>query len=236
MKSRKTKLIAALGVVLATVVAIAGAVAYFTHEEVSSNRFTTGHNTITPVEEFTPPEELVQGQNAYKKDVAVFNEADSVPCYVRVAVEFSDEDIAKVSGFSPDGTNYFSAMPGGVTGIKTAGGETDTTGATTGIKPAAFVSNMGTNSKWVYISKSEDPKLGGYFYYTEVVQPNTKTDSLFKKVMTYFASSTDIRAYDIFIYAESVQSLSKEGYEFPGSAEAAPWKQAWQEFLDRSGE
>ena len=219
--------LAAIAAVLLLTVGVL--IAYFTDEEQAQNAISIGHNTITPVEEFVPPDELVEGVNTYKKDVAIMNEGDSVACYVRVAVEFSDDDIAKVSGYTADETVYYSCMTGGIESITTADGrEDDGTLGVTGINKDAYINHL--PSDWVYIAPDDanDSDLGGDYYYTKGLAPGETTESLFKKVTTYFKSKDDIKDYDIYVYAESVQDANSHGESFTGEN---TWKQAWKEFL-----
>lgn len=64
--------------------------AYLTSSQTVMNEFTVGENSIEVVEEYDPPEKLRQGLTIDKK-VTVKN-TGSLPCYVRVRVEFSDSD------------------------------------------------------------------------------------------------------------------------------------------------
>ena len=79
---------------------------------------------------------------------------------------------------------------------------------------------------WVY---KDTGLLAPYFYYTLPVAVNASTSELIKTVKTTFASSADITSFDIIVYAESVQTLDKNGQPFTG---INPWEQAWTEFLD----
>ena len=79
---------------------------------------------------------------------------------------------------------------------------------------------------WVY---EDSALLGPYYYYTSAIAPGEETPYLIKKVQTTFASAEDIEPYDIYVYAESVQVLDKDGQNFTG---ADVWKQAWTEYLN----
>lgn len=227
--SKKEKIAIAVSTILALALTIAGISAYFSDEEQSYNRFTVGHNVIEIEEKFVPPTTWDVGINAFQKSVSVKNGADSVPCYVRVAAEFSSDDIAKISGMSnTNGTTYYSAIKEGVASITAADGSADTTGAKTGIDPHAFIQNMGPSSDWVYISEAEDALLGGYYYYKPRLETAGTTSPLFTNVLTYFKSERDMVPYDIYVMSESVQSRNSAGVEFSGTD---PWKQAWTEFL-----
>lgn len=83
---------------------------------------------------------------------------------------------------------------------------------------------------WIYISEDENALLGGYYYWTGELPVKKETDPLFKMVKTTFPTAESVQDYEIIVYAESVQVLDKDGNKFAG---ADPWKQAWQEFLER---
>ena len=226
-------------VALAAALLIAGLMAYLSDEEQNRNIHTVGHNTITPVEEFEPPDELTS-DTVYKKSVRIFNEPDSVPCFIRVAVEFSDDDIRKKSGFT-NGTNedldartYYSAMQSDLAeDITKTEGEEGSETTTTLISKYSYLKHLPVdengNAEWIYIplDDSTDPDLGGYYYYTKIVDPNDYTSALFTSVRTYFGDNANIRPYDIFVYAESVQTVSIAGKE----QEDGDWKEAWKEFI-----
>lgn len=73
--------------------AIGGIVAYFTSGDTADNLITIGSNEIEIVEEFDPPDELTPN-STFHKDVKFENTGES-PCYIRVAVKFTDMDIGK---------------------------------------------------------------------------------------------------------------------------------------------
>lgn len=174
--------------------------AYFTHAQKINNQFTVGENTISIEEEFEPPKEMTQGENVYKKKVQIKNESN-VPCYVRVFAEFSDGDIKAISQLD-NGAGFVNA--------------------------ADYPDNLPEN--WVYISEADDTLLGGYYYYTVPLEVGAKTIPLFERVKTTFAAAEDVKAYELIVYAESVQTLDKNGEDFTG---AEPWNQAWDEFINR---
>lgn len=87
-------------------------------------------------------------------------------------------------------------------------------------------------SGWVYQSSGD---LGGYYYYTEAIDPGESTTSLITDVRTTFqekVSDTDLsinytpRDYDIFVYAEGVQQDKLDG-----SGVWTDYSQAWDTFL-----
>ena len=201
---------------------ITGIFAYLTNAEKNTNSFTVGNNTIEPNEDFDPPDELAQGVNDYKKAVAISN-TGSIDCFIRVRAEFSDSDITKRSGFTNQelGGDYYSADVDGL--------ESDILNPEDGsiaVKQDAYVNHLPEG--WVFIREEDDQNLGGYYYCTSPVSPGEDTPYLFERVNTVFEQADDVEAYDIYVYAESVQVLDRNGYPFTGTE---PWKDAWIEFL-----
>ena len=184
-KEMKRSLAAVLAV---AVIGIGGTYAYFTYMQSLKNSFTIGTNTITVTEDFEPPKEMEPGENVFKKKVQVEN-TGTVPCFVRVFMDFSDSSIADISQISPDGTDYYAA--------------------------AEYADHLPDG--WVYVLEEEDDSLGGYYYYTEIVEPGKQTEPLLEKVKTHFDTADQIIDYDIIVYSESVQALDKDGAEFEGN-------------------
>ena len=181
-KEMKRSLAAVLAV---AVIGIGGTYAYFTYMQSLKNSFTIGTNTITVTEDFEPPKDMEPGENVFKKKVQVEN-TGTVPCFVRVFMDFSDSGIADISQISPDGMDYYAA--------------------------AEYAKHLPDG--WVYVSEEEDDSLGGYYYYTEIVEPGEQTVPLLEKVKTHFDTADQIIDYDIIVYSESVQALDKDGAEF----------------------
>ena len=83
--------------------------------------------------------------------------------------------------------------------------------------------NLNT-SDWVFLSTSQNAKLGGYYYYKTPVSPGASTTALFSGVK--LDASTDLSWYDngdtfqVLIYEESVQSAGSSDYQ-----------SAWDQFL-----
>ena len=101
-KRRRMGLLAGAAAVIAAAVAVGGIFAYYTSHQQMTNTFTVGQNTTTIEEEF----DSNPVNDVYKKAVQIANKGD-VPCYVRVYVAFSDEEVADISQLSPDGKNYY---------------------------------------------------------------------------------------------------------------------------------
>lgn len=175
--------------------------AYLTYWQSRNNQITVGTSTIEIEENYKPPQKLQTGTTIFQKRVQVKN-TGNVPCFVRMYADFSDSSIKKLASLSPDGTEYVPASD--------------------------YVSHLPAG--WEYIDETEDPLLGGYFYWTDVIAPNKKTDPLFEKVKLVFENQDQIRDFDLIVYGECVQTLDKNGTEFSGPD---AWKQAWNEFLER---
>ena len=93
----KTLLAIASGVVLLSL--IGTIIAYFAANDKEPNLIGVGEDEIIVTEEFTVPN---QEQNfAYRKLVKIDN-TGSVPCYIRVRMEFSNSDVQKVASFSSE--------------------------------------------------------------------------------------------------------------------------------------
>ncbi len=223
----KNKWIAGLAGLLA-LAAVGVTLAYFTSERSATNTITIGTNTIAVEEDFTPPSELQAGLNRYQKKVTIRN-TGTTDAYIRVYAEFSDSDIAACSFIA-------ATPPTSVSGIASGMELTDVTREMSAAGYSShdvFWSDSCPAEDWVYISASEtgdDALLGGYFYYTKAVSPGYSTAALMDTVATYFADASDIKDYDIIVYAESVQTADKDGKTFTGDD---AYKQAWKEFLSR---
>lgn len=61
---------------------------------------------------------------------------------------------------------------------------------------------------WTY---EETGDLAGFYYYNQILEPGESTSDLIKSVNTVFNTKDDIIDYEIITYAESVQSIDKDG-------------------------
>ncbi len=180
---------------------IASTWAYFTHGRILDNGFWAGTNTIEIQEEYDPPKTLSVGENVFRKRVQVEN-TGTVPCFVRVFADFSDYEIREISEISPNGTDYYPADE--------------------------FEEHMPVG--WIRIHEEEDELLGGFYYYTEALEPDEVTVSLFEKIRCTFKNADEIQPFDILISAESVQTRDCLGQVFEGGD---AFRQAWTEYLER---
>ena len=197
-KSIMYPLIAAVaGTATAGILQVTGVLAYLTGKQDNANKITVAENVIEIQETFTPPPTLTTN-NTFTKDVKIKNTGD-VPCYTRVFLEFSDNDVRGTSTVSVDGTNYYPI--------------------------SQLKDHLPTG--WVYVESASDA-LAPYYYYTQPLAVGASTPSLIKTVKTTFADEDKIEPFDIYVYAESVQTLAKDGKEFTGTT---PWRSAWTEYL-----
>ena len=149
--------------------------AYFRHAQTIKNVLSVGESTIEITEDYAPPKEMQQGENIYKKKVTVKN-TGTVPCYVRVYAGFSDSAVEDVSQlYNPNG--WFDA--------------------------ASYQDNLPDG--WAFVTPTDDAVVGdgGYYYYTEPLQPGKSTEPLFEKVKTTFAKAI-YRQYTMEICMEGI--------------------------------
>lgn len=206
---RKTKIIAAtVSVVCVLLVAVGVVLAYMTDSREKDNSFTVGYDSIEIVEEFSAPS-AQSTETTYKKQVQIKNNGN-VPCYIRVYADFSDSTVRDYS--------YFSNSDDMSTGIYyPANRDTADTDS--------YVNNLPDGWEFIPDNDTENPALAGYYYYTQPVQPNESTPTLFKYIKTIYNEESEIRQYDVMVYAESVQTVLKNG------TQASDYTQAWTEFL-----
>lgn len=213
--------IATAGVLLISV--LGGTAAYFLSHENVDNTITVGNNEISIIEDFDAPTKLTTGLNTYKKNVSVEN-TGTTNAFVRVYVNFSDSDIAEKSFIatstpekvSTSDSNTFSEIS---EKLVNAGFSTY----------SDFYNEADSINNWKYISIDTDSTLGGYFYYEGPIAPGEETAELIDTIATYFEAQDDIKNYDVIVYAESIQTIDKDGALDYG----ADYKSAWTAFLER---
>lgn len=211
---KRTPLAAA---VILLIFAVVGTVlAYYTNSDKAKNTFTVGENENKILESFVPPDSQGGGSNKYLKQVQVENTGD-VPCFVRVYVDFSDSEILKMSKLSDTETQdktsaiYYSADPNAEGSF-------------------AKYLNGKTGGKWKYVFDTDENGnlLGGYYYYTDRVEPGQATEPLFRWVDTdYGEDAAKVQQYEILVYSETVQA-------FDGNTQP-DWKTQWENFLKDPG-
>lgn len=98
--------------------------AYFISSDEVQNTMTVGHNTISILEEFIPPDKLQPGVVIAKK-VNIENTGET-PCAVRVSVELSDQGMEQIAELDMDNEHWVRNQDGYYyyTGILDTGGIT----------------------------------------------------------------------------------------------------------------
>ena len=188
-------------------------VAYLSYGKRIVNEFNIGTNTISIEEDFRPPKEQIVGDNTFKKKVQIKN-TDKTECFVRAYLEFSDVSIKDLAMISPDGKSWYD--------------------------PDSYTESRSHSlpAPWVYVHKSQDPLLGGYYYYTKPLSENEKTVPLIDSIKVTYENQGQIEDFEIIVVADSVQTYINEVQE-DGSQTAKNaaddtdgWKKVWEQFLE----
>ena len=200
----KKKRVAAIAATVCAAAIALTAYAYLNDNSAISNKMSIGENTVQINETYEAPKQLQEGANTIKKEVQVQN-TGNIECYVRVFLDFSDSTIKDKSVMSGDGVSR--------------------------VSPAEFYSNPPKG--WFYVPLEDDEVLGGYFYYTEPLQPGESTNKLLSEVVVTFASMAETKDFDIIVSTDSVQTKDNNGKEFAGEGEAK-CKACWNEYLRKN--
>ena len=200
----------ALGAVL---LSMGVTLAYLATAQNKENNITVGMGDVSVTESNWQSPETMHMENFHDKSVAVTN-TGTVPCFVRVYMEFSDSEAASAAkvrgavGSDHSWSDFREALA----------------------NPANIIS-----PKWIYVDSDTNGKLNGYFYYTEAVAPEAATAELIKAVSTDFNGNdnTDsnvnkIQNFDIIVYSETVQTIDTDGTDY---GETNDWHTAWAKFL-----
>ena len=187
---------------------IRGSLAYFTAKgDAVSNPLQVGNVDITIKEDFETPDSLTVGDNTYQKAVSFANEGH-VAAYARVALSFSDNNVAEISSLSSDGGKSFYSVS-----------EFDEH------LPEGWVKGEGTLAGYYYYTK---PLAVGES--TPDLITHVKTSFINKTADTNESINYTPRDYDIYVYAEGLQQKSLSGETLETS-----WQEAWQAFLEKRG-
>lgn len=157
--------------------------AFLTDKDPQVNQVGIGHNDSNIEESFPTPSPIPPGQEQVFTKVVSIKNNQSVPCYIRVSVGFSDSSIGDAISYERLNT-----------------------------------------TDWVYISSTDNAKLGGYYYYRNPVSAGESTIPLFQGIK--IGASADLSTYEngdtfqIFVYEESVQCAGYRDYQ-----------DAWNQFL-----
>lgn len=196
--------LAAAGIIgLTAVCGFGGTYAYFTYLREMKNRFTIGHNEITVTEEYDPPDEIIPGEEtSFFKKVQVEN-TGSVPCYVRVRLEYSDSDMKQFC------TNVL--------------GENRAPAEEWGDRIEEFSDGrwiFGTDGWYYYRDVLEvGERTDRLLEKVEVSVPQELEDR--------------IKEFEILVYGESIQTMINQAGEDgkPTAAEADDYREAWEQIL-----
>lgn len=147
--------------------------AYLTARDDNRSVMNPGYNVTAIQEEFPEQGALTEQGKTYIKRVAVKNR-ESVPCYVRVSVDYSDSRIGNSASL------------------------------------------LGLNTTdWDYI-ETDQPQMGGYYYYKQPVMPGKSTTYLFEGIRfaenrdpSFFESGEE---FEVILYEESVQQGNYTSY------------------------
>ena len=214
IKKRKSTLIA-VGTLSVTALAVGVLLAYFAGKDNEPNLVGIGEDIIEVTEAFTQPKQILDPFK-YKKVVKI-NNTGSVPCYIRVRLEFSNSTVQNAASFS-----Y-------------ANPDSDTPPADSTFHSAVVAEGSDyyiypdhLPEGWVYVweKSPSDPEVTyGYFYYTEPVKPEKTTTALLSWVKMNYNDASEIQAHDLYVYAESVQTV-----DVATGTNYTDWKDAWSKF------
>lgn len=218
---RNKKLIIICACALGAVLLCVGiTLAYLGAAQKKENQVNVGVGNVSIQESDWSEPSTQSMENTNAKSVKVEN-TGTVPCFVRVYMEFSDSEVASVAKVTgADNTEY----------------------AWDSFKNTLAAVTNTTADSWKYIATdATNPNLAGYFYYTSPVAPGGKTSQLIKQVKTDYNgnNNTDsnidkIKAYDIIVYSETVQTIGTDGTDYGSNSYSgthAGWYDAWASFL-----
>ena len=205
-KRRKTALIGAVST--ASLIVIGTTFAWFTSKDEVTNRLTASADYgVSIVEDFTPPETWVPGQEI-NKDVAAVN-TGNVDAFVRMRMDGAFRVTAQVSGGKTIGTT-----------VETAATPTDEKDAPAGlvwVKSGAdtFLTEKLDNTRATVINTSNDTmntevqavQAGGYIVYSPIdAEKNTKINPL-----TWKPTQTGL-----YIFRREIKTGTTTTYDFSG--------------------
>lgn len=211
-KNKKLVLIGTAAVaVIAVSLTVGITLSYLGKTADKTNTIKVGYGNVEISEEFNEPSEQSMVNENIRKEIYVRN-TGTVPSFARVYAEFSDSTIADKAKITYTPKN---------------GNGTSTTVSWADFK--ATLTEDNTVSDWVYVPEMTNGALGGYFYYTKVLQPKGdsegdevgtfSTSKLFDKVTLDYqgynsegsvidSSNIDrIQTVDMIVYSELVQNV-----------------------------
>ncbi|MBQ8920872.1 MAG: hypothetical protein IJ060_01760 [Oscillospiraceae bacterium] len=221
-KKKKLALAAAFSAVLLLIVGVL--LAYFAAKDKEPNLIGVGEDEISVTEIFTPPNQ--EQDYVYRKLVEIEN-TGTVPCYVRVRLEFSDSEIERAASFSAD---LRDTAPAPDDADYAAFAESFKS-AQIGTGSDRYINNLPDGWVYVWDESPADPDVThGYYYYTKPVAPGEATDALISWVRMHYDDTDSIRAHDVYVYAESVQTVDANSGEDYTADNENGWKNAWHNF------
>lgn len=188
---------------LATMLVFAGSVpsvlAYMTDiADPMDNKFTIALDSTCRVVEKFPEPELTDTVISYEKAVQVIN-TGYINEYVRVRLDFSDDDVKNKTQFSWDGKNFYSVdsykdhLPSGWTYNSSDG--------------YYYYTKILETGDWEGVKETlrYDAESGQYFYNDgqALMTSNMITTPLIRYVKTVFTDAKDMRTYGLYVSAES---------------------------------
>ena len=204
-----------LSVVLLLTVVIIGVLAYLTDNEFHVNDAMVKPVVVKVVENFNPPnlEEYEPGNIVeFTKEISAKNTGEA-DCYIRLRLELSDLEKAKITKLTWDGVNWYSIDE--------------------------FPNHLPPD--WTYVDDAK--LGGPYFYYTKIVhcersnRPAESTTNLITAVRTYLDSTEDIsNDYVIYAYAEAVQVVSSTGIVYNDNAALRTWRSFMEKWTRDGGQ
>ncbi len=214
MKINKKNLLIIISGSLAVILLSVGiTIAYLGTAKKKDNQINIGNGNVSITESNWSEPAIQSMENTTLKDVRITN-TGTIPCFVRVYMEFSDSEVAKLA-----------KVKGGATNDGFHGWED--------FKTELAKDSNSYSSKWKYVKENTNGKLKGYFYYTEKVDPNGATEPLITEVQTDFNGITNdtnidlIKDYNIIVYSETVQTIGID----TDYGTTNNWLNAWTEFL-----
>lgn len=227
---QKRKWLPVIAAACTVFLAAGGLYAYFTSAEKAENKMQIANVHTTITEEFPPKEGPI-----YKKSVSVLNDGKS-PCYTRVFVGFTSDKALQSTGFgySKDGP-WYAANP-----------DLNAYDSQDGTFSGTFAEQLLTEDNgWTYVplkqemvnfgggfTEEDQEFLGGWYYYSDKLEPGSSTAPLFTHALTQFKDPDDAEEFDLFVYCESVQTKDGFSHEYETNPESGPaWYQAWSDFI-----
>lgn len=218
-KKRKTLVIILVSAAL-LIVLVFTVFAYLGNQNNKSNTFTlgtVGSSEASQITETFSEPSVMQVSNTTEKKVSVTNNSNT-PAYARLYVDFSDKKVRDKAQIVVGNTSY--TWDSFINAAKSSG-----------------------INGWKYVDSSN--ALGGYFYYTQMIEPSEHTTNLFDGIETDFSStvadgltSADyIDDFGIIVYSEIVQitETDSSGTVYDSSWATInnknAWEEAWKSFL-----